>query len=193
MIIYINTMFLEIVYALFILANNIYTTYLIIINKECIKYTHLFDVGILSILNNMITFSLVSIFIIRNIKNKYYEMIFAVFTLLSAVGCVLLLDIMINNDVINGEHCNHRFFYIVIINVISSIIPVILMVVFFIGLVIIYIPYDTLKRSLSKNNYVSRYSQTGNDDETISLMDNNSAVTFIFPPSDIYNMDDGEV
>lgn len=193
MIIYINTMFLEIVYALFILANNIYTSYLIITNKECIKYTHLFDVGILSIVNNMITFSLVSIFIIRNIKNKYYEMIFAVFTLLSAVGCVLLLDIMIDNDVINGEHCNHRFFYIVIINVISSIIPIIIMVVFFIGLVTVYIPYDTLKRSLSKNNYVSRYSQTGNDDEMISLMDNNSAVTFIFPPSDIYNMDDGEV
>ena len=69
---------------------------------------------------------------IRDIENHYYSMLFAFFTILSGVASGLLLTIFINYNVINGPHCSHTFFYIVIINCLSSIIPVVLFILYLI-------------------------------------------------------------
>ena len=189
MIIKCNSKIIEIIFALFVLANNCYTVYLMIYNKDCTRY-YLYDVAILSIVCNMITFALVSIFIIRDIENHYYSMLFAFFTILSGVASGLLLTIFINYNVINGPHCSHTFFYIVIINCLSSIIPVVLFILYLIGLVMCYIPYDVIRRQCMKTN-TERYVQT--DPETIGLMDNESGKTFVFPPNEIYEFDAVEI
>lgn len=179
MIIKCNSIIIEIIFAIFNLANNFYTIYLVIYNKDCAKY-NLYDVAILSIVCNMITFSLVSIFIARHMENRYYEMLLIFFMGLSAGASTLLLSLVIKYNIINGIHCSHTFFYIVMVNCISSIIPICMCIIFLTGMVMFYIPYDIINRK------IKRYVQT--DPEILPLIKNESNNmiddTFVFPPDE---------
>ena len=83
----------------------------------------------------MITFSLVLLFIARDIENRYYNILFAIFMMLSCGGSGLLVMICVSNTI---NECDRTFFYIVMANVISSIIPVVLFIFYFLGLVFCY-------------------------------------------------------
>lgn len=180
----INSKVIEIIFAIFILANNFYTTYNIIYT-ECKSV--IYNVAILSIVNNMITFSLVLIFIARDIENKYYNILLAIFMVLSCAGSTLIIMICVSNTI---NECDRTFFYIVMVNVISSIIPIILFSIFFLCLIVFYIPYDIIKRKCYKKN-TERYVQT--DSDMIGLMDNQSGKTFVFPPDESYDFDAVEI
>jgi hypothetical protein len=189
MIITCNSKVIEILFAIIIIANNIYTVYMIINNKECIEEKYLYNTGIISILNNMITFSLLSIFIIRHIQNTYYDLIFGIFTTLSFCGSSICMYMLINYNIITGDICNYHFYYVIIINIISSIIPVFLITLFFIGIVIFYIPYSIIKRNCIDKKYVSKYAQTTS--ETFSLISDNP--TFIYPSEDFNDIESFDV
>lgn len=103
--------------------------------------------------------------------------------MLSCGGSGLLVRICVSNTI---NDCDRTFFYIVMANVISSVIPVALFILFFFGLIIFYIPFDAIKRQCNKKN-TERYVQT--DPETIGLMDNQSGKTFVFPPDELYDFD----
>ncbi len=167
-----NTIVLELLYSGFILINNIYTTYLIIDNKQCVN-ANIYDLAIISIINNMITFGLLILFIIRKLDCKYYDIMFAFYCLLSAFCSGFILFIIINNNIFTSEHCGHTFYYLVIINSISSVIPICGIFLFIIFFTVFYIPYDVITKMKTKYSTlsISQYVQT----------DNMSCRTFIFP------------
>ncbi len=188
-----NTIVIEVLFSIFILINNIYTTYLVIDNKHCIisienKYEEIYDLAIISIINNMITFGLLILFIIRKslpISNtyqskpgvdcSYYDIVFAFYCLLSAFGSGFVLFFIINYNIFTAEHCGHTFYYFVMINGISSVIPICGIFLFIIFFTVFYIPYDVITKMnnapKSRFQRVSQYVQT----------DNMSCKTFIFP------------
>jgi hypothetical protein len=63
-------------------------------------------------------------------------------------------------------------------------------ILYLIGLVMCYIPYDVIRRQYMKIN-TEQYLQT--DPETIGLMDNESGKTFVFPSNEIYEFDAIEI
>ncbi len=170
-----NTIVIEVLFSIFILINNIYTTYLVIDNKHCIKYEEIYDLAIISIINNMITFGLLILFIIRKLNCSYYDIVFAFYCLLSAFGSGFVLFLIINYNIFTAEHCGHTFYYFVMINGISSVIPICGIFLFIIFFTVFYIPYDVITKMnnapKSRFQHVSQYVQT----------DNMSCKTFIFP------------